>query len=176
MRDCAPRRVDAVLRSAQLLYLMLPVFVANMAAPFSKYWPRLARPISERWLGSHKTWLGVGLAVAASTTVAWMQSRLAWRDDLLSEARWFVFGPVCGAAAMLGDSAKSFFKRRLGLAPGQRWVPADQLDFVVAGLLALSWWVTFTWSDVAIVLGATFAGSLAVNRLSHRLGVKSTPW
>jgi CDP-2,3-bis-(O-geranylgeranyl)-sn-glycerol synthase len=155
---------------------MLPVYAANMAAPFSRHWPHLARPISARWLGSHKTWLGVGLAVAASTAVAWMQWQLAWRHDLLSDSRWFVVGPVCGAAAMLGDSAKSFFKRRLGMVPGQRWVPADQLDYVVAGLLALSGWVAFSWTDVAIVLGTSFSGSIAVNRLSYRLGVKDTPW
>jgi CDP-2,3-bis-(O-geranylgeranyl)-sn-glycerol synthase len=157
------------------MYLMLPVYAANMAAPFSRYAPRWAVPISERWLGSHKTWLGVALAVLAATAVAWVQSRLAWRGDLLRGAPWYVVGPTCGVAAMLGDSLKSLIKRRLGFAPGQSWMPADQLDFIVAGLLALSWWVDFTVADLALVLGLSFAGTVVVNRLSFSLGIKRTP-
>jgi CDP-2,3-bis-(O-geranylgeranyl)-sn-glycerol synthase len=122
-----------VFRFAQLLYLMLPVYAANMAAPFARYWPAMARPVSERWLGGHKTWL-------------------------------------------LGDSAKSFFKRRLGIQLGSRWIIADQLDFVVAGLLALMWWVDLGWLDVTVVLALSFVGALAINRLACGLGIKRTPW
>jgi CDP-2,3-bis-(O-geranylgeranyl)-sn-glycerol synthase len=164
-----------MLRFVSLMYLMLPVFAANMAAPFSRYAPYFARPISQRWLGSHKTWLGVGLAILAATAVAWVQSRLAWRGDLMRGAPWLVLGPTCGLAAMLGDSSKSFIKRRLGFAAGQSWMPADQLDYVIAGLLALSWWVNFGAMDVALVLGVSFAGTVVVNQLSYRLGIKRTP-
>jgi CDP-2,3-bis-(O-geranylgeranyl)-sn-glycerol synthase len=163
-------------RIAQLLYLMLPVYAANMAAPFARFMPGLAYPISRRWLGSHKTWLGCVLAVVASTATAWAQSRLRWSGALVNYDDWLVLGVVCGLAAMAGDSAKSFVKRRLGIAPGKPWLPADQLDYVVAGLLALSAWYRPTWTDVAIVLSLSFAGSIAVNRLSHRLGIKRTPW
>lgn len=163
-------------RLAQLLYLLLPVYIANMAAPFSRCWPAAARPISERWLGSHKTWLGYALAVLAATLTAWAQSRLAWQGGLVDYGDWPALGVTCGLAAMLGDSAKSFVKRRLGISPGARWVPADQLDFVLAGLLALSWWVDLGWTDVAAVLLVSFVGSLAVNRIAHAIGLKSTPW
>jgi CDP-2,3-bis-(O-geranylgeranyl)-sn-glycerol synthase len=164
-----------MLRFLSLLYLMLPVYAANMAAPFSRFAPRWARPIHERWLGSHKTWLGVGLAVLAASLVAWAQAQLAWGGELLPDARWFVLGPSCGLAAMLGDSSKSFVKRRLGIAPGQSWAPADQLDYVAAGLLALSWWVKLRALDVLLVLAVSWAGTVAVNRLSYRLGIKRTP-
>ena len=58
-----------------LVYVMLPAYVANMAAAFAKFWPGWNRPISRRWLGDHKTEIGfllgraaVWLAVAAAPT------------------------------------------------------------------------------------------------------------
>jgi CDP-archaeol synthase len=163
-------------RIAQLLYLMLPVFAANMAAPFARFASARAHPISQQWLGNHKTWLGCALAIAASTAMAWAQSRLRWHGSVVNYDDWFVLGAVCGLAAMVGDSAKSFVKRRLGVAPGKPWIPADQLDYVVAGILALSVWYRPAWLEVVIVLALSFFGSIAVNRLSHRLGIKRTPW
>jgi CDP-2,3-bis-(O-geranylgeranyl)-sn-glycerol synthase len=77
---------------------------------------------------------------------------------------------------MAGDCAKSFVKRRLGISPGERWVPADQLDYGVAGLLVLGMWYPFDWRDVVLILVVTFVGSLLVNRLSPGLGIKGTPW
>jgi CDP-2,3-bis-(O-geranylgeranyl)-sn-glycerol synthase len=165
-----------VQHAIQLLYLMLPVYAANMAPPFVRYWPGPVRPISERWLGRHKTWLGYAFAIVAATAVAWGQRRLAWTGDLAAGAGWALFGPVLGLAAMLGDSAKSFAKRRLGIAPGARWVPADQLDFVVGGLAALACWVDLGLADIALVLGVTFGGALAVNRIAFVLGIKDVPW
>jgi hypothetical protein len=85
-------------------------------------------------------------------------------------------GPVCGLAAMLGDSTKSFVKRRLEIPPGKPWIPADQLDYAVAGLIALSVWYRPDWGDVLTVLALSFAGSIIINRLSYWLGIKSTPW
>jgi hypothetical protein len=42
---CLPHAMQRLL---QLIYLMLPVYAANMAPPFVRYWPGRARPISER--------------------------------------------------------------------------------------------------------------------------------
>ena len=166
----------AMASALQLLHLMLPVYAANMAAPFARLLPGEPRPISQRWLGAHKTWRGCALALLAATATAWAQSRLAWSEALVSYEHWLPLGLLCGAAAMAGDSAKSFFKRRLGIAPGRPWVPFDQLDYVVAGLLALSLWYRFSAAEVALVVAVSFVGSLAVNYLSARLGIKSSPW
>jgi CDP-2,3-bis-(O-geranylgeranyl)-sn-glycerol synthase len=163
-------------RAFQLLYLMLPVYAANLAAPFARLLPGVPPPISLRWLGSHKTWRGCALAVLAATLTAWLQSLAQWRGSLIGYDDWLVLGVVCGAAAMAGDSAKSFVKRRLGIPPGKPWIPADQLDYVVGGLLALSAWHRFGAADVAIVLAVSFVGSLVVNPLSARIGIKDTPW
>jgi CDP-2,3-bis-(O-geranylgeranyl)-sn-glycerol synthase len=57
-----------------------------------------------------------------------------------------------------------------------RWIPADQLDFVL-GALALAWpWLTIGWRDVLAILAITFIGDVAVNRISFRVGIRQTKW
>jgi len=55
-------------------------------------------------------------------------------------------------------------------------VPADQLDFVVGGLVALSPFVSLGVLDVAIIVTVSFLGDLAVNQVSFRLGIRDTAW
>jgi CDP-2,3-bis-(O-geranylgeranyl)-sn-glycerol synthase len=163
-------------RLAELIYLMLPVYLANMAPPFVKFWHGWNPPISRRWLGEHKTVVGFSLGIATAMAVAAVQHALALKHSLADYSQWPVLGLSCGVGAMAGDSIKSFFKRRLGIAPGARWVPADQLDFVIGGLLALSPWTRLSAQDVLAVLCISFAGDIAVNQLAFRLGIRNTAW
>ena len=165
-----------MLRMAQLLYLMLPVYCANMAPPFVKYWPWWNRPIAERALGSHKTVVGFGLGVTVALAVAFLQSRLDWHGALVDYERWPVIGAACGVGALGGDALKSAVKRRAGIAPGARWIPADQLDFVAGGLLALWPFVRLAPLDIALIVLVTFVGDLLVNRLAYVGGIRGTPW
>lgn len=160
----------------QLLYLMLPIYIANMAPPFVKYWHGWNRPISLRHLGSHKTVVGFALGVVMAVAVSYGQSKIAWSRSLISHGHWILLGIAAGSGAMLGDSLKSWFKRRLGIAPGRRWIPFDQLDFVLGGLLALSFWIRPSLSDIILILVISVAGDIAVNQLSYRLGVRETSW
>jgi CDP-2,3-bis-(O-geranylgeranyl)-sn-glycerol synthase len=165
-----------MLRFAQLFYLMLPVYFANMAPPFVKYWSGWNRPISRRWLGDHKTVVGFLLGVAIATVITFMQSLIAWREGLTPYDRWLTLGLACGFGALGGDALKSLIKRRCGIPPGQPWIPADQLDFVIGGLVALSLFVTLQPLDVALILAVSFLGDIGVNHLSFRLGIRNTKW
>ena len=163
-------------RIIQLLYLMLPVYLANMAPPFTKFWPWWNRPISEKWLGAHKTVVGFSFGIAAGVLTAFIQSRIDWQGAAIPMEQWLAIGVACGLGAMVGDSAKSFIKRRLAIEPGHSWFPADQLDFVVGGLIALSFWVDLSWTDVAWILALSLAGDIIVNQMSFRLGIRDTKW
>lgn len=103
----------------ELMYLMLPVYAANMAAPFARLLPGKPRPISERGLGAHKTWRGCFLALIASTATTLTQSWVDWPHSLIRYDGALALGLWCGTAAMLSDSLKSYLKRRQGIAPGQ---------------------------------------------------------
>jgi CDP-2,3-bis-(O-geranylgeranyl)-sn-glycerol synthase len=145
-----------------------------MAPPFLKYWRGWNPPIARRWLGSHKTVLGFGAGIGVAVLVAWLQSRAAWDGALVHPDAWL--GLRLGAGAMVGDSAKSFVKRRVGIAPGASWIPFDQLDFAI-GALVFTWSrVSLAWSDAVVILAVTAGGHVIVNHLGYWLGVRDTRW
>jgi CDP-2,3-bis-(O-geranylgeranyl)-sn-glycerol synthase len=160
----------------EFVYLMLPAYLANMAPPFVKYWRGWNPAIHRHWLGAHKTMLGFSLGVGAGITAAFLQSRIGLVGKLFPQKHWFWFGLTMGVAAMLGDAAKSFFKRRLGIAPGKRWVPADQLDFILAGLVVLLLWVPLPLNLALWIIVLSFIGDIAVNHISFYLGIRESKW
>jgi CDP-2,3-bis-(O-geranylgeranyl)-sn-glycerol synthase len=163
-------------RVLELLYFMAPAYVANMAPPFVRYWKGWNRPISRRWLGSHKTVVGFGAGVLGAVLVTWLQARLDWDRAIVDYDRWLDLGVRMGAGAMLGDSVKSFFKRRRRVAPGGTWIPFDQLDFVLGALILVWPRAALAWTDVAIVIALSFAGHIVVNHLGYWLGVRDAKW
>jgi CDP-2,3-bis-(O-geranylgeranyl)-sn-glycerol synthase len=163
-------------RILQLAYLMLPIYFANMAAPFAGHWRGWNRPISRRWLGSHKTVVGFALGVATAVVVTFVQSRVHWSGSLISYEHWLLLGLGCGMGALGGDSIKSFIKRWLDIPPGQSWIPADQLDFIIGGLLVLSFWARLNWLDVVSILALSFVGDVIVNHAAYSLRIRKTKW
>ena len=93
--------------------------------------------------------LGFALGVATAVAVTFVQFRVGWSGSLISYERWLLLGLGCGVGALGGDSIKSLIKRQLGIAPGRSWIPADQLDFVVGGLVVLFFWTNLNWLDLA---------------------------
>jgi CDP-2,3-bis-(O-geranylgeranyl)-sn-glycerol synthase len=77
---------------------------------------------------------------------------------------------------MAGDAVKSFFKRRVGVPPGGRWIPADEIDFIIGAMVLGSPWLDLTAVDVMLVLGFTFAAHITVNHIAFGLGIRDTKW
>ena len=168
--------VPRVLHVLQLMYLMLPAYLANMAPPFTRFWPGWNRPISRRWLGDHKTVVGFCAGLVVALVVTFVQSKVSWSGALLPYAEWPLIGLALGLGAMAGDSIKSLLKRLNGILPGRPWIPMDQLDFVAGSLLLVTPFATLTWLDIAIILVVSFVGDIAVNHLSYALGIRNTRW
>jgi CDP-2,3-bis-(O-geranylgeranyl)-sn-glycerol synthase len=112
----------------------------------------------------------------AAMAVTFLQSRVNWRGGLLPYTQWPVLGLAFGFGAMGGDSVKSFLKRLRKMPPGQSWIPMDQLDFVVGALVLVSPWAPLGRLDLALILVISFAGDIAINHLSYRLGIRDTKW
>jgi len=164
-------------RLLELVYLVLPAYCANMAPPFVKYWRGWNRPIHRAWLGGHKTVMGFTFGVVMGVLIAYAQSQLDFGVRLLwDRAAWLALGLTQGLGAMSGDAIKSFFKRRIGIAPGRPWVPADQLDFVIGALIPLSLLVPLSPSDILAILLFTFVADIVVNHVSFYLGIRDTRW
>lgn len=70
-------------RLVELIYLMLPAYLAIMAPSFVKYWRGWNRPISRRWLGDHKTVIGFAFGVLVGVLATFVQSTINWSRTLL---------------------------------------------------------------------------------------------
>lgn len=163
-------------RIAELLYLMLPAYLANMTPPFTRFWHGWNAPVNEHWLGSHKTVVGALAGIVVAVAAAFVQSRIGWTGSLVDYREWLLIGLLLGAGAMGGDIVKSFFKRRMKIAPGSRWIPADQLDFGVGAIILISVLIQLSWIDVAEILAITFAGDILINQVAFRLRIRDTAW
>jgi CDP-2,3-bis-(O-geranylgeranyl)-sn-glycerol synthase len=196
----------------QALWLFLPAYMANMAPVFAmkllpdwtarmdggKVW-KDGRPM----LGAGKTWRGLAAGVVFASVCAALQSlirksSIGWSDfDYHNHGLVgpIVLGAFFGAGAIVGDAVKSFFKRRTGREGGAPWVPFDQLDFVVGGLLfaflgswglqllppaAPNWWWTELggkhWPKLVVLVLLTPALHFVVNVIGYRLKLKKVPW
>ena len=163
-------------RIVQLIYLMLPAYLANMTPPFTRFWRGWNRPVSERLFGSHKTVVGAVAGILVALITAWLQSRIAWDGNLIDYARWPLVGLLLGVGAIGGDIIKSYFKRRLKIPPGARWIPADQVDFVSGALVLVSSIARISLVDALIILAITFFGDILVNQIAFRLHLRDTAW
>lgn len=170
--DSAP-----VLRALQLFWLMLPAYAANMAPPFTRFWHGWNQPIHARLLGVHKTVVGFAAGVLVALLIAGTQALIDWpHDPARGLAAWWQLGLAAGCGAMGGDSLKSLFKRRLGIAPGARWIPFDQLDFVIGALILLAFLVPLSLVDIAAICLFSFVADIAVNQIAFLLRIRTTRW
>jgi CDP-2,3-bis-(O-geranylgeranyl)-sn-glycerol synthase len=108
--------------------------------------------------------------------VTFIQSRIAWPEALIAYDHWAELGLRFGVGAMAGDSAKSFAKRRLGIAPGDPWIPWDQVDFALGALALVRGQAALSWADLATILLLTGAGHIVVNHLGYWIGIRDVRW
>ncbi|MBI2147396.1 CDP-archaeol synthase [Candidatus Woesearchaeota archaeon] len=174
----------------QSLYFILPAYLANMAPVLMKnHWKALAVPIDQgkAWhgqplFGSHKTWRGVVAAVISGFLLFLLQWWLHTSGTFtsLSMVDYAAFpawtGAVMGLGAILGDLAKSFAKRRVGVASGKPWIPFDQLDFIIGALLATALVSAVPWVAVWILLIASPLLHIATNHAAFFLGIRKEKW
>jgi CDP-2,3-bis-(O-geranylgeranyl)-sn-glycerol synthase len=176
------------------VWLMLPVYMANNCATLFGG----GRPIDggrvftdgKRILGGHKTIngfvlgslggivVGLFLAVVAPSVLPYFDRMLglSFSGATLSV---IVAMPI---GALVGDSVKSFFKRRLGIKDGAMLPVADQLDFIAGALLfgfiaAPAWCMEhFTLPVLVTIIVMTFPIQFFHNVIAVALGKKKVLW
>ena len=174
-------------------YFALPAYIANMA-PVLIAKPGLgeclARPIDggRTWrgkpiLGKGKTWRGLFAGVLAAILIALIQMLLFKYDFFRSisvvnfdEVNFLIFGALAGLGALIGDSIKSFFKRRIGIKSGAPWPIADQLDFIIGFLLFTYCLVRPEIIILILVIAITPLLHLLTNMIGYKLKLKKVWW
>lgn len=133
-----------------------PAGVANITAFFSgrnKLLQKYSYPADfylkfrgKRILGDHKTIRGFVAGTISSILIVYLQIYLYQSFGTIREFVFIdyeainpvIFGFLSGFGALLGDSVKSFFKRQISINPGRSWVPFDQIDYILGGILLTS--------------------------------------
>tara|TARA_B100000315_G_C14552213_1_gene576408 strand:+ start:1198 stop:1680 length:483 start_codon:yes stop_codon:yes gene_type:complete len=124
--------------------LLLPAGIANMVPPLFSRVRFLDIPVNEKLFGAHKTYRGFFFGLLFSVVAVYLESvfgYVGYGGNLV------VFGLVLGLGALLGDLVESFVKRRLGIKAGKALYVFDQIDWIIGGLIALSFFV-----DVSVSL------------------------
>ena len=137
--------------AATACYLMLPALYANMAPGYANKWNWPGgMPIHEPTLGAGKTWRGLYSAVLFGIVTGVIQTIIhyfGWFHDIslvdyTSIGIWF--GLWVGLGAKLGDTIKSFFKRRNGFERGDELYPWDQIDYVLGAGIVVVYFAGFS--------------------------------
>ena len=179
---------------AKSLYLMLPCYLANSSPVLSKNLLKsLAKPIDggmkfrgQPILGSHKTWRGLIMACITGIMVFVLQKYLYsfgfFKDlsiidyDTMFSSYSVLPGFLFGFGAILGDAVKSFFKRRAGIESGGRWIPFDQLDFIVGALVMMSFIYVPPLENIIVIVIFTPLIHITSNHLAFYLKIRKEKW
>jgi CDP-2,3-bis-(O-geranylgeranyl)-sn-glycerol synthase len=155
---------------------IMPAYFGNSAPVFLAKILKKTHPIDggiklrdrKRLLGDGKSWEGI-FASMLGGALGGAFSGLFGLGDPFS-------GLIIGFAAILGDMAGSFTKRRLGFERGANAGLLDQMDFMVFALVASSLFMTWELRQIILLLLSTpFLHRLA-NIIGYRIKVKSVPW
>lgn len=164
---------------------MLPAYVANTFPILIGQLFKLpgGKPINEKLFGAHKTWRGFYTAYfgAFATLVAqrYLQdleffANISLLDYHNTNLLFYAF--LFGIGAMTGDLVKSFFKRRIGIKPGQPWFPFDQLDLVIGALIFLAPFYQLSGKSILILVILTPILHLLTNIAAYLLKIKKVWW
>lgn len=172
---------DIILSS---IYFILPAYFANMSPILFKWIPFGAKPINEKAFGAHKTYRGFYVGYIGALLMLALQFYLqkegytAPEKTLLNyeEISLFIYAFLFGVGAITGDLIKSFFKRRIKIAPGQPWFPFDQLDFVIFTFLFLWPFYLPPWQVILTVFVITPLLHFLTNVLGYLFKVKKVWW
>ena len=181
----------------EAVWVFLPVLGALVPHAPVLRWdlaPALNRPLDfgtrfrgRRVFGDNKSWRGAIVMFTGTLVATLVLSRWPWfRDRLPDDVRDAppaVYGALLGAGVVLGELPNSFFKRRLGIAPGaRRKSPAgvaiavlDQGDFVLgAWVLLLPIWVMPPLGALLafVVVAAVHA---VINVIGYAVGARTSP-
>lgn len=168
----------------EAFWFFLPAGMANMAPVLANKIPGLNRwktPLDfgksyqgRRIFGDNKTWRGVVFGTVVAMAVGWFQYRFLATSP---ETIWFILltTGAMGFGALLGDAIESLIKRRRGIPAGEAWVPFDQTDFIIGGLVFVAPFIRPSVSQIIMIFMIYFGLHLLVSYAGYLTGFKKKP-
>lgn len=176
------------------IWFLLPAALANAAPIFAAALPGLKKfdaPMDggKKWrghelLGPHKTWRGIIAGCIVSTLVLWMQVELIaqfeWAQYMADGVEYsklpiLVLGPLFALGALGGDAVESFFKRQKNIKSGGKWIPFDQLDYIIGSVLVSLFFVILRPQQYVFIFIIWFVMHVVASFIGYKLGLKKDP-
>jgi len=177
-----------------VLWFLLPAAASNAAPIFSAAIPFLKKfdaPIDggeklngRRIFGAHKTWRGIISGIVVATIL------LAVQQYLFLNFEWVKFvsggidyaalpvlilGPLFAIGALGGDAIESFFKRQRGIKSGGKWIPFDQIDYIIGSVIVSLFFVILTPIQYVLIFVVWFLAHILASYIGYKLGLKKDP-
>lgn len=176
----------------EYLWFFLPAGIANMMPVFvKKSFKFLDIPIdrgltfrNKPILGRNKTWRGIIFGILGGIVTVLIQTYLYNNFENFknisivpyNEYNFVLLGFLISFGALLGDLVKSFFKRQVGHAPGKRFFPFDQVDFVIGFLVLTSIVFRPSWQVYIFLILFVPALHVLTNHIGYYLGLQKEKW
>ena len=170
------------------IYFMFPAYAANAAPRILQrlnLLECLARPVDfgksfygKPIFGTHKTWRGLVQAPFLGAFVGLLQS-IVWQPSYFpfqGIKEYVLLGVLLGSGAILGDLFFAFLKRRLGKKEGSKWVPFDQLNFVIGALALLNILYVPPLAMIVAILIVSGMLHIVANRIAYLMKIQKTKW
>ncbi len=170
-----------------------PAGISNIAAFISGKIPlfkKFSQPVDfgikfheKRLLGDNKTIRGFVFGILGAIAIVHLQiylyRNIPFLQKTISIDYNFVnpifFGFLSGFGAMLGDSIKSFFKRQLGVPPGQSWFPFDQIDYILGGMIFTAAYIRLDSTQYILLFLVWFLLHPLTTLIGYFLKLKDSP-
>lgn len=160
----------------EALYFALPMYLANMSPVLFRKLNLLNIPINKKIFGSHKTYQGFIFGILVAVLITYIQYKLNLSVNLFDYTNFLLIGFLFGFGALFGDLVKSFFKRRIGIKPGKPWIPFDQIDFLIGGLLFISIIYIPPINIILFLLIITPIGHILINHIGYYLKLREVKY
>jgi len=182
--------LDSIL---QAVYFMLPAYIANsLPVVFTNIHigDFFEKPIDlgRKWrgvriFGDNKTVKGYLVGVLGGVIVCFAQFLFYAHGYLhqISVVNYtfvgsLVIGFLLGFGALVGDSVKSFVKRRVGIAPGKPFPIFDQIDYVIGSLVFVLIAIALPLDVLLAVIIISPIFPIVANLIAYYLGWKKVWW
>ncbi len=175
------------------LWYFLPAGLANSAPTIAKkipFFKNFSYPLDfnksigkVRVFGDHKTLRGLLSGIAVAILVVLLQVFLYRTSSFFRSVSLinydfinpFILGFLFGFGALMGDAFKSFFKRRFSISSGESWFFFDQIDYIIGGLIAVSFYAPIGFIYYITIFLVWFFLHIGGSLLGFFLRLKDTP-
>lgn len=124
--------------------------------------------------GTNKTWRGLVSGTIVAMLIGLIQYRVI--TSSVEETSFILLTTAfMGFGALAGDAIESFFKRQVGVQPGEKWFPFDQIDYIIGGLLCVVFFVDLSLAEVLRIGTLYFGLHIVFSYIGYLIGFKKSP-